>query len=89
MVKNLIPFLSNAIEESLSNEILEKYKLPKKKEALINIHLSRDLKELERAQKRLKFEELFFIQFYIIKIKIIRNNKFIGYSLSSSLNIDN
>ena len=83
LVKNLIPFLSNAIEESLSNEILEKYKLPKKKEALINIHLSRDLKELERAQKRLKFEELFFLQLHLIKIKIIRNNKFIGYSLSS------
>jgi len=83
LVKNLIPFLSNAIEESLSNEILEKYKLPKKKEALINIHLSRDLKELERAQKRLKFDELFFLQLHLIKIKIIRNNKFIGYSLSS------
>ena len=83
LVKNLIPLLSNAIDESLSNAILEKYKIPRKKESLINIHLSRDLKELERAQKRLKFDELFFLQLHLIKTKIIRNNKFIGYSLST------
>ena len=67
----------------MSNAILEKYKIPRKKESLINIHLSRDLKELERAQKRLKFDELFFLQLHLIKTKIIRNNKFIGYSLST------
>ena len=67
----------------MSNAILEKYKIPRKKESLINIHISRDLKELERAQKRLKFEELFFLQLHLIKTKIIRNNKFIGYSLST------
>ena len=81
LVTNLIPFLSNSLEESFSNDILERYKLPRKKDALMNIHLSRDLKELERAQKRLKFEELFFLQLHLIKTKIIRNNKVIGYSL--------
>ena len=82
LIKNLIPHLENNIDESLSHEILDKYKLPNKKEALTNIHLSKDLKELERSQKRLKFEELFFLQLHLVKIKIIRNNKYIGYSLS-------
>jgi len=82
LIKNLIPHLENNIDESLSQEILDKYKLPNKKEALTNIHLSKDLKELERAQKRLKFEELFFLQLHLVKIKMIRNNKYIGYSLS-------
>ena len=82
LIKNLIPHLENNIDESLSHEILDKYKLPNKKEALTNIHLSKDLKELERSQKRLKFEELFFFQLHLVKIKIIRNNKYIGYSLS-------
>ena len=39
LIKNLIPYLENNIEESLSNEILNKYKLPNKQDALINIHL--------------------------------------------------
>jgi len=82
LIKNLIPYLENNIEESLSNEILNKYKLPNKQDALINIHLSKDLKELERSQKRLKFEELFFLQLHLVKTKIIRNNKYIGYSLT-------
>ena len=82
LIKNLIPHLENNIDESLSQEILDKYKLPNKKEALTNIHLSKDLKELERSQKRLKFEELFFLQLHLVKIKMIRNNKYIGYSLS-------
>ena len=82
LIKNLIPHLENNIDESLSHEILDKYKLPNKKEALTNIHLSKDLKELERSQKRLKFEELFFLQLHLVKIKMIRNNKYIGYSLS-------
>ena len=82
LIKNLIPHLENNIDESLSQEILNKYKLPNKKEALTNIHLSKDLKELERSQKRLKFEELFFLQLHLVKIKMIRNNKYIGYSLS-------
>ncbi|MGY8931102.1 MAG: ATP-dependent DNA helicase RecG [Flavobacteriales bacterium] len=82
LIKNLIPHLENNIDESLSQAILDKYKLPNKKEALTNIHLSKDLKELERSQKRLKFEELFFLQLHLVKIKMIRNNKYIGYSLS-------
>ena len=82
LIKNLIPHIKNNIDESLSQEILSKYKLPEKHDALINIHLSKDLKELERSQKRLKFEELFFLQLHLLKIKMIRNNKYIGYSLS-------
>ena len=82
LIKNLIPHLHNNIEESLSMEILNKYKLPNKQDALINIHLSKDLKELEKSQKRLKFEELFFLQLHLVKTKMIRKDKFIGYSLS-------
>ena len=82
IIKNLIPLLQNNINENLSKELIQKYRFPGKEDALINIHLSKDLQELERSQKRLKFEELFFLQLHLIKIKMIRNNKFIGYSLS-------
>ena len=44
LIKNLIPLIKNNIEENLSDEILEKFKLPKKENALINVHVSKDLK---------------------------------------------
>ena len=82
LVKNLLPLLENNIEENLSDEILTKFKIPKKKNALINIHISKDIKILERAQKRLKFEELFFLQLHLLKSKQLRKTKTIGYSLA-------
>jgi len=82
LVKNLIPLIKNNIEENLSEEIIDKYKLPQKEKALINIHVSKDLKILERAQKRLKFEELFFLQLHLLKTKQLRKVKSKGYELS-------
>ena len=82
LVKNLLPLLENNIEENLSDEVLTKFKIPKKKNALINIHISKDLQILERAQKRLKFEELFFLQLHLLKSKQLRKTKTIGYSLA-------
>jgi len=82
LVKNLLPLLENNIEENLSDEVLTKFKIPKKKNALINIHISKDLKILERAQKRLKFEEFFFLQLHLLKSKQLRKTKTIGYSLA-------
>ena len=34
---------------------------------------------LEKAQYRLKFEELFFIQLQLVRKKLIRKNKIKGY----------
>ena len=82
LIKNLIPLIKNNIQENLSDEILEKFKLPKKENALINVHISKDLKVLERAQKRLKFEELFFLQLHLLKSKLIRKTKSKGYSFA-------
>ena len=83
LVKNLIPLIKNNIDENLSDEILEKYNLPRKQDSLINIHISKDLKVLERAQKRLKFEELFFLQLHLLKSKQLRKTKSKGYALST------
>ena len=37
------------------------------------------LRALVRAQKRLKFEEFFFLQLHLLKLKLTRNKKFKGY----------
>src|SRR5690606_2046460 len=57
--------------EPLSEEILQALKLPSKGEALFNIHFPKSQSHLSRAQFRLKFEELFYIQ-----LQLIRKNKF-------------
>ena len=60
LLKELLPQIKGKIDETLSNDILSRLVLVNKEEALLNIHNPRSLKSLERAQKRLKFEELFF-----------------------------
>lgn len=50
------------IEETLPKEILERYRLLGRREALIAIHYPDSLQQLDAARTRLKFEELFFMQ---------------------------
>ncbi len=45
---------------------------------IIKIHFPKSLEWLEQAQRRLKFEELFFIQLRLIKMKLVREEKFKG-----------
>ena len=79
LIKILLPQIKNKIEETLSENLLNKLKLPKREDALINIHSPTDTNKLERAQKRLKFEELFFLQFHLLKMKLTRIKKHKGF----------
>jgi len=66
-------------EETLSNNILENLNLISKSDAMFNVHFPKTQTLLTKAQQRLKFEELFFIQLQLIRKKIIRKNKIKGY----------
>lgn len=52
----------DTIQEYIPEEILEKYKLPHIKTALVWIHKPREEKDALAARKRFAFEEVFFIQ---------------------------
>ena len=67
------------IQESLSEEIINEYGLLGKRDALLNIHFPKSPEILAKAQYRLKFEELFFIQLQLVRKKLIRKNKIKGY----------
>ena len=67
------------IDETLPKEILERYKLMGLHEALINIHMPRSIHDLQRAQLRLKFDELFFLQLNILRFAKSRNSKILGF----------
>ena len=79
LIKNLIPLLKNDIDENLSEKIIKELNLPSKEEALVDIHLPKNNTDFIRAQKRLKFEEFFFLQLHLLKLKLIRTKKLKGY----------
>ena len=78
-LQDLLQQIFEQIQESLSAELILSQKLIGKKEALLNIHFPTSPEMLEKAQYRLKFEELFFIQLQLVRKKLIRKNKIKGY----------
>ena len=72
-IQELLQQIFEKIEESLSSELIFAHKLIGKKEALLNIHFPTSPEMLEKAQYRLKFEELFFIQLQLVRKKLIKN----------------
>ena len=79
----LLPQLKNQIRETLSADLLQKLNLPSREVALFNIHFPKNTQDLQKAQYRLKFEELFFIQLQLIQMKQVRQQKLKGHNFSS------
>lgn len=73
--KSLVGLMHLQVPEILSSSILEKYDLISREDAFRMIHFPANTKEIALARKRLKFEELFFIQLHLLKSKIIRSHK--------------
>lgn len=65
--------------ETLPLYLLEQLKLISKNEAMFNIHFPKSQELLAKAQFRLKFEELFFIQLQLITKNLIRKHKIKGH----------
>ena len=78
-IQSILLQIYEQIQESLSNELIVSQGLIGKKEALLNIHFPTSPEMLEKAQYRLKFEELFFIQLQLVRKKLIRKKKIKGY----------
>ena len=78
MIQQIIELHINEVRETLPSYILEKYKLISKKEAIIHIHFPANTAMLQHAERRLKFEELFFIQLQLLHNKQLRSLKFKG-----------
>ena len=71
------------IRETIPTYILDKYRMINRREALLNIHFPKDTTALQNAQRRLKFEELFFIQLQLLSNKQFRELKFKGHLFST------
>jgi ATP-dependent DNA helicase RecG len=79
MVQNLFEEIKFSFKESVSAQIIKSLKLISKNDALFNIHFPKNHELLTKAQIRLKFEELFFIQLQLIRKKIVRQSKVKGF----------
>lgn len=66
------------IRETLPTPLLQKYAFVSKPEAMVIVHTPPDTAILLGAQHRLKFEELFFLQLRLLKMKLLRIEKFRG-----------
>ncbi len=79
----LIQMLPANFSETLPAWLLEKLKLVTLDRALRQIHFPDSVSEYKRAELRLKFEELFYIQLNILQKRTIRKTEFRGYKFSN------
>jgi ATP-dependent DNA helicase RecG len=68
--------------ETLSPDIIESQKLLSKSDAVFNVHFPKNQELLAKAQFRLKFEELFYIQLQLIIKNLIHKSKIKGFTFS-------
>jgi len=83
IIQSLFEEIGSSFKETLSVEIINKHQLISKSEALFNIHFPKNQELLAKAQKRLKFEELFFIQLQLIRKKMLRKAKIKGFNFEN------
>ena len=79
LVQNLFALLSAPLPETLSADIVQKNGLMSLDDALRIVHFPRNPKELQLAQYRLKFEELFYIQLNILHYAKERQMRYLGH----------
>lgn len=76
--QELLVLAKDKIRETLSKEIIKQNNFISKREAVRSIHFPQSYEALHQAQQRLKFEELFYIQLRLLKLKLVRQEKFRG-----------
>lgn len=79
LIQTLLPLVKDYINETLPEKIRQETKTPSRRQALVSIHFPENAQMLARALARLKFEELFFIQLKMLKLKHVRTSQSKGH----------
>ena len=82
LVATLVRQIQEPLPETLSPALIAEHHLMPLTEALINIHFPGNADLLRKAQYRLKFEELFYVQLNILRYAHDRQCKYRGYVFS-------
>ncbi|HLW21271.1 MAG TPA: ATP-dependent DNA helicase RecG [Cyclobacteriaceae bacterium] len=84
VMEGLISLAFPHIQETLPESIIGQFNLMEKKEAIRQIHFPQHPEKLNKARFRLKFEEFFFVQLRLLKLKLTRTEKFQGQILNQT-----
>ncbi len=82
LMGNLFKMIEEPLPETLPDWLLRRERLLSFNEAIHGIHYPRTANELKKAQFRLKYEELFYIQLGILKYSSDRNKRYKGFVFS-------
>ncbi|WP_047245554.1 ATP-dependent DNA helicase RecG [Maribacter thermophilus] len=80
LIQQLFVETKGKFSESLSDGLRNELKLISKSEALFNIHFPKNQELLAKAQFRLKFEELFYLQMQLIAKNMLHKQKIKGFN---------
>ena len=78
LMSNAFALLQGTMPETLTPKVVEEHHLMSLDEALRNIHFPQNPDKLRKAQYRLKFEELFYVQLNILRYAKDRQRKYRG-----------
>ena len=79
LTKNMLERMKEPLPETLPPFIVNRLRLMSRDSAFRRIHYPKSLDELQHAQVRLKFEELFYVQLNIIRYANDQRRKYRGY----------
>lgn len=83
-IRILVQHSLERIRETLPPSIITDLQLVAKRVAIANIHFPPSNGALQDARRRLKFEELFYIQLRLLKLKLVRKSVSPGFVLQQT-----
>lgn len=84
IMASLIKLALPNIPETLPSGLLQQLGLLPKKEAILQVHFPTQTDLLRKSLFRLKFEEFFFLQLRLLKLKLTRTEKYHGKVLNQT-----
>lgn len=82
IIAGLMPDVDRGLPETLQADIIQRYHLMNRTEAMHQIHFPQDTRTMQKARERLKFEELFYNQLSILSRASARRQKTDGFVMS-------
>lgn len=70
---------SQHLEETLSEDVIADHQLMDRHKALVQIHFPDNAQSLRKAEFRIKFDELFYIQLRLLRLNKVRANTVQGF----------
>ena len=74
IMASLMPDVKRGVAETIGQDIVDKYHLMSRRDAILNVHFPPNTAIMQKARERMKFEELFYIQLHILRQMKRREN---------------